>query len=145
MYRKISVFALLAASIACGTSTPKSSNTGGSGNPPPANFPQMAGTWNGNMNFTVLTGQLSFVVTEDSSGNLTGTASSTPPGCEFNLPVTGAVTASGSFYLQTADTTTASFAGSLSNENKTASGNTNLGSDTGCGPRTGGTFLLQLE
>ena len=122
----------------CGTPAAHSPNP----NPTPVNnLPQIAGTWTGGMNFTVMTGSLTFTLAEDASGNLTGTAASTPPGCSFSLPVNGAVYQSGSFYVQTPDTTTASFAGSVSN--KTASGSVNLGNSTGCGPRTGGTFAVQ--
>src|SRR5579864_4421123 len=58
--------------------------------PPPGNGP-MTGTFLGGMNFTIVTGSLSIVMTEDASGNLTGTASSTPPDCQFDLPVHGQV------------------------------------------------------
>jgi hypothetical protein len=122
----------------CGTPAKQSTTTTTVTN---SNLPQIAGTWTGGMNFTVLTGSLTFTLAEDASGNLSGTAASTPPGCSFSLPVNGAVYQSGSFYVQTPDTTTASFAGSVSN--KTTSGNVNLGNSTGCGPRTGGTFAVQ--
>jgi len=60
------------------------------------------------------------------------------------LAVSGKVYANDTFFVETADNTTAAFAGTLSNGNKTVSGNVGLGSGTGCGPRNG-TFTAQLE
>ncbi len=97
------------------------------------------------MNLTVVSGNVTFTLSQDTSGNLTGNATSVPPLCEFNVSVSGAVTSSGSFYLQTPDTTTASFKGTLTDNNQEGTGNVNLGTDTGCGPRAGGTFEIQLE
>ena len=108
--------------------------------PPPGNGP-MTGTWLGGMNFTVVTGSLSIVMTEDSSGNLTGTAASNPPDCQFNLPVHGAVNQS-QMWLQTSDNVTVSLVGNIAGDLNSVSGNVNLGSSTGCGPRTGGTFTM---
>jgi len=109
-------------------------------NPPPGNGP-MTGTFLGGMNFTIVTGSLSIVMTEDSSGNLTGTASSNPPDCQFDLPVAGQVNQL-QMWLQTKDTTTVSLAGTIAGDLNSVSGNVNLGSSTGCGPRTGGTFTM---
>ena len=96
------------------------------------------------MVFTTVTGSLTLNLTQDASGNLTGSAVSTPPSCEFTLSVSGQVYSSGQFFVETADNTTASFAGTLSNENKAVSGNVGLGNGTGCGPRNGA-FTAQLE
>jgi hypothetical protein len=52
---------------------------------------------------------------------LTGSAVSMPPYCEFTLSVSGQVYSNGQFFVETADNTTASFAGTLSNGNKTVS------------------------
>lgn len=128
--------------LSCGTPAPKQTST--SGGTPPSNLPQMAGTWQGGLVFTGLTGSLTFDLTEDASGSLTGSALSTPPYCQFTLSVSGQVYSNGQFVVETADNTTASFAGTLSNGNKTVSGNVGLGNGTGCGPRNG-TFTAQLQ
>ena len=146
---KVFAVLLLLFTVACGTPAAKQNSTSSGGTTPPSSLPQVAGAWNGAMAFTDstggLTGSLTFNLTEDSSGDLAGNAMSTPPYCEFTLAMSGKVYSNNTFFVETADYTTAAFAGSLSNGNKTVSGNVNLGSGTGCGPRNGGTFSAQLQ
>lgn len=140
---------LLAGFVGCGGGT---SSTGGGQVPPPVvtppssdPLPAMSGEWQGGMNFTTATGNLSVSLSETSLGDLSGSALSTPPLCQFNLAVAGKVYSDGQFYLQTADNTTLSLAGKLASDQKSGSGNIALGDDTGCGPRTGGTFSFSKQ
>jgi hypothetical protein len=137
----VRAFAIFVVAFAIGCGTPKTTNSGGSGGlGGGSNLPQIAGTWMGAMNFTTLTGSLTFVLSEDASGILTGTASSTPPGCSFSVAVHGQVYQDGQFYVQSPDNVSESFSGTLSNN--VLSGNVGLGNGTGCGPRNG-TFEVQ--
>lgn len=106
MTLKTAVVALLiviALGCGCGsranTSAPGSTGT----TTPPSNVPNIAGNWSGGMNFSTVGGNLNFTISEDGSGNLTGTAVSAPPSCEFNLAVSGVIYQDGQFYLQTSD------------------------------------------
>lgn len=67
--QKASAALLLLFTIACATPAPKQTST-----TPPSNLPQMAGAWTGSMVFTTVTGNVTFNLTEDASGNLTGNA-----------------------------------------------------------------------
>jgi hypothetical protein len=64
-----------------------------------ANLPNVAGTWAGAMDFRIVKGNLTLVLNQDGAGQLTGTASSTPPGCKFSLSVTGAVYHDGKWFV----------------------------------------------
>jgi hypothetical protein len=132
--------ALLVLLTGCGQPTPKSPSP----NPPPPSPMPLTADWKGNMNFTVVSGSLDFSLTEDTAFNLSGTASSTPPDCQFSLSVTGKVNGSNMF-LQSSDNTTVSLVGTISPDLKSIAGNINLGSGTGCGPRTSGSWSVQKQ
>jgi len=104
-------------------------------------LPNIAGTWTGTINLQASTPNLTVVLTEDSSGNLSGTASSTS-GCNFNMPVRGAIYANSTFSVQASNPTSLLLAGTLANNNVDASGSISLGSGTGCGPANGAPFAL---
>jgi hypothetical protein len=144
--KALSILFLLAA-VGCGTPRPTNAGATGTTAPPSSTVPNIAGTWVGSMNFTTLTGGLKLTLTEDSSGNLSGSATSTPPGCDFDVSVSGKVYADGQLYLQTSDDATLSLAGQLTpgTNNARASGTIALGDATGCGPRSGGTFSVQEQ
>ena len=109
--------------------------------PPPVNpLPNIAGTWTGTINLQGSTPNLVLVLTEDSSGNLSGTVSSTS-GCNFDMPVRGAIYANSTFSVQNSDFSLL-LAGTLANNNVDASGSITLGSGAGCGPANGAPFAL---
>jgi len=133
---KILFLCLLLVLAGCGNS--KSS----SGNPPPPPPPPgmpMTGTFSGGMNFTVVTGDLKLVLSEDGSGVVTGSAISTPPSCEFNSQVSGRYFTSGQQFQVVSGDGAESFTGTLSSDQKSLSGTVQLGAGnlTGCGPRNG--------
>ena len=130
--QKILLALLLLAAVGCGS--PKTQTT-----TPPA-FPNLAGSWQGTINLQGYTPNLTIILTEDSSGKLTGTASSST-GCNFSVPVSGAIYRDYTFSVQTADVTLV-FAGNLSNNNVDAQGYVNIGSGYSCGPSTGAPFAL---
>jgi hypothetical protein len=100
----------------------------------------MAGTWNGTIYLSPSgTANLTVVLTEDSSGKLTGTASSTH-GCAFNMAVTGAIYSNNTFSVSTSDFTTVSIAGTMLNSTE-ASGYMNM-NVAGCGYQTDRSFAL---
>jgi len=104
-------------------------------------LPNIAGTWTGTINLQGSTPNLMLVLTENSAGNLSGTASS-DSGCNFSVPVSGAIYANSTFSVQTADGTLL-LAGSLANNNVDASGSINIGSGPySCGPANGAPFAL---
>jgi hypothetical protein len=133
MKTTLSLALMLLAITGCG-SPAKTSSGGG------PQMPNMAGTWNGTIYLSPSgTADLTVVLTEDSLGKLTGTASSTQ-GCAFNVAVTGAIYSDSTFSVSTGDFTTVSIAGSMTNGSE-ASGYMNL-NVTGCGYQTDRSFAL---
>ncbi len=129
--------------MACGTpqkqATPAQSTQPTPPTPAP-NLPSMAGTWGGDMNWTVLRGDLTLTLNQDASGNLTGTAASVY--CEFSYPVSGTIFSNGQFTIQTSDGKTITLSGKDSGSS--ATGNLVLGGSA-CGPRPTGAFAVQEQ
>jgi len=130
------IIAALVFAVGCGSPT-KQATSSGSGSP----LPNIAGTWTGTVNLQGSTPNLTLVLTEDSSGNLSGTATSTE-GCNFSLPVAGAIYANYTFSVQASNPASLLLAGSMANNNVGASGSITLGSGTNCGPANGAPFAL---
>lgn len=128
------IAAAMLLTVACGTPKASSGNSGKS-------LPSLAGSWSGTIILQGYTPNLTLTLTEDSAGNLNGIASSTT-GCNFSLPVTGAIYANYSFSVQAADPTTLLLAGNLANNGVAAQGYVNLGDGTDCGPANGALFAL---
>jgi hypothetical protein len=131
----LTILLLAVTLVISGCGTPKTVSNSGS------SLPSIAGNWSGTINLQGSTPNLSLVLTEDAAGNLTGTASSTS-GCNFSVPVTGAIYANYTFSVQAADPTTLLLAGNLANNNVDAQGSINLGNGTDCGPANGAPFAL---
>lgn len=66
------------------------------------NLPNMAGSWNGAMQLTLLNSDLTLVVSQDGAGNLSG-ISSASNGCLFDIAVSGAIQSSGAVNLVSSD------------------------------------------
>ena len=113
------------------------------GTPPPPPLPNIAGTWNGTINMDHMTPNLVVILTEDSTGKLTGSVSSTSGcSCNFTVEVSGKIYADYSFSVQTEDATLL-LSGSLANNNVDASGFVNIGQGPyQCGPVNGAPFAL---
>jgi hypothetical protein len=108
-------------------------------------LPNMAGTWTGSIDLpNEQTANLNVVLTENTSGYLTGTASSTE-GCSFNLPVTGHVYSTASFGVVTADETTLLLDGNLQANMVSAIGHANINGNTGCLPQNDASFQLAKQ
>lgn len=126
----------------CGASNKSSSSSPPPPPPPPAS--QMTGSWIGNMVFSSFNANLELILSQDSAGHLTGSAISNPPLCQFNEQVSGSF-ANNQWGVNSADGAVG-FAGTLSSDGKSLSGNVQLGSSamTGCGPRLG-TLSVQKQ
>jgi len=127
---KIVIILIIAAALvfAVGCGSPKTATNPGNSAP---RLPQIGGTWTGTTNLQGSTPNLTSVLTEDSAGNLTGTAGSTE-GCNFSLPVTGVIYTNCTFSVQAANPTSLMLAGSMANNNVDARGSVTLGSGTRC-------------
>lgn len=109
-------------------------------------LPNIAGTWSGTVDMDNMTPKLVMILTEDDSGKLAGTVSSTSGcSCDFTVDVTGAIYTNYTFSVQTEDGTL-SLAGSLANNDVAISGYMNIGNGPyKCGPATGRPFALAKE
>jgi hypothetical protein len=121
---------LLLAAAGCGT--PKAQTK--------SSLPNMAGTWVGTIYLTPSgTAYLTVVLSQDSSGKLTGTAESTS-GCSFYVTVSGAIYADSTFSVLSSDFTTLSMPGQMTSSTQ-ASGYLNVDA-AGCGNQTSRPFAL---
>jgi len=121
---------LLLTAAGCGTPKPQTRST----------LPNMAGTWVGTIYLTPSgTAYLTVVLSQDSSGKLTGTAESTS-GCSFYVPVNGAIYANSTFSVSSPDFTTLSMPGILTSSTE-ADGYLNVDAP-GCGNQTSRPFAL---
>ncbi len=126
---------LLLVLIGCGNSSKTTTNPPP---PPPPPVPTpMSAAWVGSLNFTTITGNLTLTISEDAGGNLSGTAVSTPPFCQFNSPITGKYFSSGQQFQVVSQDGIEGFTGTLSSDQKSLSGTVQIGQGGGCGPRTG--------
>ena len=139
--KNLSLCLLLFACVGCGTSNKSSSS---SPPPPPPPAAQMTGNWTGSMAFSSFNANLQLMFSQDSAGHLTGSAISNPPLCQFNEQVSSSF-ANNQWGVNSTDNAVG-FAGTLSSDGKSLSGNVQLGSAamTGCGPRLG-TMTVQKQ
>jgi hypothetical protein len=122
---------LLLAAAGCGTPKPQT---------PKSTLPNMTGTWVGAIYLTPSgTAYLTVVLSQDSSGKLTGTAESTS-GCSFYVPVSGAIYANSTFSVSSPDFTTLSMPGQMTSSTE-ASGYLNVDA-AGCGNQASRPFAL---
>lgn len=140
MKRLILILTLTLFAMACGTPQKQAAPAQSIQPTPAPNLPSMAGKWGGAMNWTVLTGDLTLTLSQDASGNLTGTAASVY--CEFSYPISGTMYSDGQFTVQTSDGKSIALSGKDSGSS--ATGNLALGGSP-CGPRPTGAFTVQQQ
>ena len=91
-------------------------------------LPNMAGTWTGTINLQGSTPDLKVVLTQNSTGLLSGTASSVD--CNFTMPVSGEINSNYTFSVQASSPTELLLAGNMSNNDIDSQGYATL--QTGC-------------